>query len=118
MPPPPAPFWLNEVFWLYLALLIPFALCLGFYGLRSPWRASPVGQALFTLLASLVSVLLFATIALSGLIGPPLTDVLRFVLLSGVLVAGWALFVQIIRLQRKSDDVDETHQHSRSTDHL
>lgn len=102
MPPPPAPFWANEVFWLYVALTVPFALCLAFYGLRSPWCASPVGKAIFTLLASLVAVLLFAVISLSGLIGPPLTDFLRFVLLGGVMTAGWVLFIQIVKLQREA----------------
>jgi hypothetical protein len=98
---PPQPFWTNEIFWLYLALLLPFALCLVFYGFGSPWRGSPVGRAVFLLLASIVSVLLFVVVALSGVIGPPLTDVLRFALLSGVMAAGWVLFVNVIRLQKE-----------------
>lgn len=113
MPSPPAPFWANEVFWLYVALLLPYALCLIFYGFRSPRQKEPVGQALLAVLASLVAVLLFAVVALSGLIGPPLTDVLRFVLLGAVMAAGWWLFAQIVRLQaearrcRKSEEIGE-----------
>lgn len=98
MPPPP-PFWTDWAFWFYVALTIPFALSLAFYGLRSPWHDSPMGRALFLLLASLVSVLTFVLIRLSGVIGPPATDVLRVVLLGAVMVAGWVLFIQIVRLQ-------------------
>lgn len=99
--PPPWPFWTNWVFWLYVLLLVPFLLALIVYG-RSPWRAEPIGRAFFWLLASMVSVLLFAVVALSGVIGPPLTDVLRAVLLGGVMVAGWRLFFQIVRLKREA----------------
>ena len=116
MLPVPPPFWENPAFWLYVALALPFVLCLLFYGLRSPWRRSPVGRALFTLLASLVSVLVFVVVRLSGLITEPVTNVLRVVLLSGVMVAGWVLLANILRLQRNHNGAGEPHTHSRSTD--
>jgi hypothetical protein len=95
-------FWTDLRFWLYAVTLIPFLLCLLFYGLRSPWRFDPVGRALFTLLASITSVLLFATVTLSGVIPVPVTTALRPLLLGGVIVGGWLLLFQILRIQRES----------------
>jgi hypothetical protein len=107
--PTPPPFYANWVFWLYLGTLLIYLSCLVLYGLRSPWRFEPVGRALFAVLASLTSVLLFAVVALSGVIPRSMTDVLRAALLGSVAVAGCFFLRQIIRLQREARSPDEEH---------
>lgn len=95
-------FFADPRFWQYVTTLLPFLLCLIFYGLRSPWRDSPVGQALMTLYASLVAVLAYAVLAIAGVVPAALHAVLRVVLLGGVAVAGWVHFANIVRLQREA----------------
>lgn len=91
-------------FWLFLGTLAPYALCLGFYGLRSPWRLSPVGRGLFSLYAAIVAILIYAVIAQVTEIPPTARDAMRALLLGGVALAGWVNFFNILRLQRERRD--------------
>jgi hypothetical protein len=101
-------FYTEPRFWLYLATLTPFALCFILYGLRSPWRSSVVGVALFTLYGSIVAVLVFAVLALSGVVPEPLRAVLRAVFLGVVSLAGWLHLAMILRLQRRDLRIGES----------
>lgn len=91
-------------FWLYLGTLLPYALCLVLYGIRSPWQMSPVGRGLFSLYAALVAVLAFAVVAQIAVIPTSVRDLLRAVLLGGVALAGWVQLSNILRLQRERRD--------------
>ena len=91
-------------FWLFLGTLLPYALCLGFYGLKSPWRLSPVGRGLFSLYASIVAILVYAVIVQLAPLPQVAEDTLRAVLLSGVALAGWVQLANILRLQRERRD--------------
>ena len=99
---------LHLPFWLFLGTLLPYALCLAFYGLRSPWRMSPVGRGLFALYAALVAVLGYAVIAQVAVIPPSVRDALRALLLGGVALAGWVQLANILRLQRDRRDCPPT----------
>lgn len=94
----------HAAFWLFLGTLAPYALCLGFYGLRSPWRLSPVGRGLFSLYASIVAILIYAVIVQLAPLPQTAQDTLRAVLLGGVALAGWVQLFNIIRLQRERRD--------------
>jgi hypothetical protein len=65
-------------FWLYAVPALTAALCLVFYGLRSPWWRSWTGRAQATLYAALLAVLALAA----------LLRVLR-------LPYGWAVFLSV-----------------------
>ena len=65
-------------FWLFLGTLLPYALCLGFYGLKSPWRLSPVGRGLFSLYASIVAILVYAVLLIIAL--PPVAAAVTMLL--------------------------------------
>lgn len=95
------PFYERLPFWLYLGTLLPFLLCLWFYGTRSPWQRSQTGRALFTLLLSLSAVLLWAVLVQITAIPLPVLDAMRAVLLGGVALAGWVLLHNIRLLQRE-----------------
>jgi hypothetical protein len=103
-------------FWLYLLTLLPFALCLFFYGTRSPWRASPMGRALISLLISLTAVLGWAVLVQITEIPRPVLDAMRAVLLGGVALTGWVLLANIRRLQRERDTEPADLSARRSTD--
>lgn len=94
-------FWTSWSFWLYAATLLPYALALGFYGLRSDWRSSRVGKGLMTLYAAIVAILLLAIVSLAGLLPQEARAVLRFVALGGVQLAGWIQLGNILRAQRR-----------------
>lgn len=86
---------------LFATTLAPFAACAVRYGFRSRWRSSAVGRALMLLLGSICAVLV---LALAGrLVGPdqPVVTVLRIATLAVVQVAGWQLYRQIVRYQRR-----------------
>lgn len=97
-------FYNHLPFWLYVLTLLPYAMCLWFYGRRSPWRQSPVGRGLFALYAAIVAILLYAVIAQTTAIPEPIRDTLRAVLLGGVALAGWVQLSNILRLQRDRRD--------------
>jgi chromate transport protein ChrA len=94
-------FYNHAAFYLYATVLAPFLLCSCFYGLRSPWRSSRTGRAVFTLLASMTAVLVFAVVVQIAEIPRDVRDALRFVTLLPVAAAGWFLFFDIVRLQRQ-----------------
>lgn len=99
--PPHVVFYANWVFWLYAALFLPFALFVAFYATRTPdWRRSPEGRALMILAGSIVAVVAFALLAQVTTIPPTVRDVLRVITLGGVAVAGWYLFLNLLRRQR------------------
>jgi xanthine/uracil permease len=93
--------------------LLPFALCLFFYGTRSPWQVSATGRALFSLLASLVAVLGWAVLVQITVIPKPVLDAMRAVLLGGVALSGWVLLRNIRLLQHQRDSLPPRR---RSTD--
>lgn len=95
------PFYERVPFYLYLATLAPYALCLFFYGTRSPWQKSQTGRALIALLVSLVAVLGWAVLVQVTVIPKPVLDVMRGVLLGGVALAGWVMLRQIVQLQNE-----------------
>lgn len=95
------PFYANWSFWLYVAALVPFALSLAFYGLRSPWWTSPTGRALFTLYAALTAVLSLVVVAYLGVFPTPVRDLLR-ITIGGVAVAGWVQLVNILQIQSRA----------------
>lgn len=95
-------FYTELRFWIFVATLLPFALCLLLYGLRSPWRESWVGKSLMMLYASLVATLGFALVATSGVVPEPLRDLLRVLLLGSVSVAGWVQLANILHFQREA----------------
>ena len=103
-------------FWLYLGTLLPFALCLFFYGTRSPWQQSPIGRALISLLISLTAVLGWAVLVQITEIPRPVLDAMRAVLLGGVALTGWVLLANIRRLQRERPAELVEHPRRRSTD--
>lgn len=88
-------------FWLYACTAVPWAACLLFYGLRSPWRRSRVGQAMFTTYAALTAVLGLA--ALLRVVHLPywLAVTLACVTLGAVAVAGVIQVATILRAQRR-----------------
>lgn len=88
-------------FWLYATTLLSFALPLGFYGLRSDWRASRVGKGLLALYASIVAILALVTVSYLGWVPDDVRAVLRVVTLSGVQLAGWWQLANILRAQRR-----------------
>lgn len=96
------PFFARWEFWLYASAWLPFTLALAFYGLRSPWRGSRVGQGLFTLYAALTAVLTLALAAYSGAIPDAFRDVLRVLTIGGVAAAGWVQLANILSLQRQA----------------
>ena len=87
--------------WVYAVTASPFLGCLLAYGIRSPWRRSPVGRAMFTLYAALTAVLSLA--AILQLFHPPhaVALVLALVTLGCVCLAGCIQLVTILRLQRR-----------------
>ncbi|MCU1617210.1 MAG: hypothetical protein JWO98_4750 [Frankiales bacterium] len=109
------PFWERLPFWLYLLTLMPFALCLFFYGTRSPWQQSQTGRALISLLTSLVAVLSWAVLAQVTVIPQTVLDAMRAVLLGAVALSGWVLLANILRLQRERSDASG-HPQRRVTD--
>jgi multisubunit Na+/H+ antiporter MnhB subunit len=110
-----SPFWERLPFWLYLLTLMPFALCLFFYGTRSPWQQSQTGRALISLLTSLVAVLLWAVVAQVAEIPREVLDAMRAVLLGGVFLSGCVLLRNILLLQRERSDAS-AHPRRRVTD--
>jgi hypothetical protein len=107
------PFYERLPFYLYLLTLLPFALCLFFYGIRSPWRVSPMGRALISLLTSLTAVLGWAVLVQITEIPRPVLDAMRAVLLGGVALTGWVLLSNIVRLQQDRRDSDDQTPSSR-----
>lgn len=101
------PFYERLPFYLYLGTLLPFALCLFFYGTRSPWQSSPTGRALISLLSSLVAVLLWAVVAQVTEIPREVLDAMRAVLLGGVFLSGCVLLRNILLLQGERSDASE-----------
>jgi peptidoglycan/LPS O-acetylase OafA/YrhL len=93
-----SPAW---VFWLYLITWIPYAACLALYGLRSPWRESKVGRAMFALFASMTAVLTLAVVARVVDLSPLFREAWALVTLSCVALAGFGLLAAIVRLQRR-----------------
>lgn len=93
--------WLG--FWIYFVTAVPFIGCLLAYGIRSPWRATGIGRAMFTLYAALTAVLGLATVL--QLFRPPhvIALVLVLVTLGGVFLAGCIQLVTILRLQGRRD---------------
>jgi len=88
-------------FYLYAVTGLPWALCLAFYGLRSPWWRSWTGRALFWTYGALTAVLALA--ALLRVLDLPYRQavVLAVVALAGVFIAGLAQLINVIRLQRR-----------------
>ena len=95
-------FYTELRFWLFASTLLPFALCLVFYGLYSPWRDSRVGRSLMALYASLVATLLYATVAVADVVPESVQQVMRVLLLGGVTVAGWAQLANVLHFQREA----------------
>ena len=86
---------------IYAVTALPFIGCLLAYGFRSPWRATGIGRAMFTLYASLTAVLGLA--ALLQLFRPAhsVALLLALVTLGAVCLAGWVQLLTILRLQRR-----------------
>lgn len=98
-------FWLNWVWYAYLFVWVPFALCTALYAARSPWRTHAIGRALMTLLGSLTAVLTFVLFVMAVPVSKDVTDVLRGLTLGSVGLAGWMLLRQIHVLQKfRADD--------------
>lgn len=89
-------------FWLFASTLLPFALCLIFYGLYSPWRESRVGRSLMALYGSLVATLLYATLTAAHVFPEQVQQVMRVMLLGGVAVAGWVQLANVLHFQREA----------------
>lgn len=94
------PFWARWWFWLYAAAWLPYLGCLLFYGLRSPWWRSRVGQSLMTLYASLVGVLTVVLLVQVAPLPNPVGHLLIAITLGSVAVAGFIQLATILRLQR------------------
>ena len=94
------PFWESWIFWAYAFVWAPFFLAALMYATKSPWRVTPVGRALMTLLLSMTAVLTFVLAVLAVDIGEWLTNVLRGVTLGGVGIAGWMFLRELMVLQR------------------
>lgn len=101
-------FYTELRFWLFAAALLPFLLCLVFYGFRSPWRDSRVGKSLMVLYGSLVAVLLYAVVAVANVFPEMVQQVARVVLLGGISVAGWIQFANVLHFQRQARRCRET----------
>lgn len=83
---------ISNVANLILVLGIPaLVLFVGFYALKSPWRAEPVGRALMYFALSLTSILLFALIGV--FLGDyPGKAVVRLLMFAALTVTSWRLF--------------------------
>lgn len=99
-------FWSSWSFWLYVAAWAPHLGCLVAYGIRSPWRRSAVGRALFTLYAALTAVLSLVLLVRVFDLPDALRDVLRVLTVGGVSIAGFVQLAIILRLQRDDRRVD------------
>lgn len=104
-------FYTELRFWLFAAPLLPFALCLYFYGRFSPWRESRVGKSLMLLYGSLVATLLYAVIAVADVFPEPVQRVARVVLLGGITVAGWVHLANVLHFQRQARRCAEKDEH-------
>lgn len=93
-----SPVW---VFWVYLACFLPWAACLGFYGLRSPWWTSATGRTQFITYASMTVVLVFAVVVRLFRFPHVLLVALMVICLGGVCAAGVRQLVNVLRLQRR-----------------
>lgn len=93
-----SPAW---VFWVYLVATVPWAGCLIFYGLRSPWWLSPTGRAQITTYASLTVVLGFATVLRLFQFPHPALVAVVLVCLGGVCAAGVWQLTNVLRIQQK-----------------
>lgn len=96
------PFWTNWAWWAYLFVWVPFALSAVLYATRSPWRRSPMGRALMTLLGSLTAVLSFVMVVLAVPVDPRIIDTLRGLTLGSVGIAGWLLLRQMLTEQKRA----------------
>jgi hypothetical protein len=103
-------------FWLYAATALPWLLCLGFYGLRSPWWRSWTGRAMFWTYGALGAVLTLAALLRILPLPYDAAVLLAVLTLGGVAIAGWAQLINVIRLQRRKRGEDVPEQRRRSTD--
>lgn len=99
-------------FWLYAACAAPWTACLLTYGLRSPWRRSWVGRAMFTTYGALAAVLGLAALLRVVRLPVHIAITLAVATLTAVGIAGVVQLVNIVRLQRR----DPSAPHRRSTD--
>lgn len=95
------PIWYaNPAFWVLLAVLMPFFLFVTWYGVRSPgWYKNPAGRGIMILANSIVLVLGRAVVNL-WFPDYPLREQLGYLLLGSVAVAGWYLFITLLKEQR------------------
>lgn len=93
------PFWSNWVWWAYAFVWLPFAGCTILYAVRSPWRLTPIGRALMTLLGSLTAILTFVLFVMAVPVPERVADVIRGLTLGCVGIAGYLLLRQIHVLQ-------------------
>jgi hypothetical protein len=89
------------VFWLYLATWLPYLCCTVLYGLRSPWRSSRVGMAMFALYASITAVLTVALVIRLLDLSMLAREVWLLVTLGVVALVGFAQLALILRHQRQ-----------------
>ena len=98
----PSPFFASWTFWLYFAVWLPYVLFVWFYGLRSPWRDSPIGRGLMIVAAVIVAVL---SNALLGMVFGqyPYRDAVRAILFAALSLAGWYQLRNLLTLQRDAE---------------
>ncbi|MGZ4621441.1 MAG: putative phage holin [Blastococcus sp.] len=92
---------MRWTFYLYAVTALPWACCLLAYGLRSPWRRSGVGRAMFTTYGSLTAVLTLAAILRIVHLPYDVALALALITLAAVCVAGVVQLVLILGAQRR-----------------
>lgn len=91
----------NPTFWVLAAVLLPFLLFVTWYGLRSKgWWRQPPARAVMILANSIVFVLGRAVLNFWLPADYAGREALGFILLGMVGIAGWYLFVTLLREQR------------------
>lgn len=105
----------DHIFWLYLAVGIPYTLFVILYATRSPWYRTGMGRSL--LLSKSVIAALVWNALLGMLFGEfPGRPALRVFIIGGAIVAGWTQLFLLLKEQRAARRCPRDHPRRRATD--
>lgn len=80
--------------------IIPIGLFIGFYGLRSNWRATSVGKILMGIQFCIF--LIMAAGLVNFIADPAWFDIMRMIVYPATALGFWSIWLELLKVQRRS----------------
>ena len=106
---------MSVVFWLYLAVAIPYSLFVILYASRSPWYRSGLGRSLL-LSKAVIAALAWHAVLVLFMEDYPGEMFVRALVVGGAIIAGWSQLILLAIEQKRARDEWPRTPRRRATD--